>query len=1042
VTLALTIGLRSLAFGLAPVIAAAGAAGAAGVAAARGHHSVRRGWALFAVACGAWAMAGLDLTAFLPLRPLAAIAAAVAVFSLLGGTIGGTAAGARMLVDGLVAATSLVFLTWGPVLSPLFGRASSGWNGAIGLVSPTCDLAVIALLLAAGVRVPKGQRRPWALVAGGMSLLAVGDGALAYARLEPVLRVGGIKELAWTLAFVLLGLAALSPDASAEPIAQDPRPTRAFAILVPYAPFVIASAEGISRAVAGRLDNPSVLLGACLVALLFVRQLLSQFETLQLTRHLDRLVRDRTKELHQAENQFRSLVQHASDVLLVIDPDGTIRYASAACRRILGAAPGTLVSLPIGSLVQASDLERVTTELAEAPSPPAPPLVIEAQMRRADGRFIGVEIQASDLTADAGIQGILLTIQDVTERQQLEQRLRHDALHDPLTSLGNRLLFQDRLAHAVARSSREPTTIAVLMLDLDGFKDVNDTLGHAAGDRLLAEVADRLAAAVRPGDTVARMGGDEFAVLIEHAEVDTAELVAGRILARLRAPMEIAGRNIIPNGSIGVALASTDGADPEALLRAADLAMYRAKAGGKGRFEIFRTEMQEVAVERVELEADFRRALKNDEFVLHFQPVVQLPSGRVSGAEALVRWQHPKRGFLPPMEFIPLAEQSDLIVDLGRWVLRTAVEHAKSLQEMFPSEPPFSVAVNIASRQLTAPWLVEEVARVIREVGIDPRSLVLEITEGALMSESTPIEPTLQALRDLGVKLAIDDFGTGWSSLARLRAFPVDQLKVDRAFVSEIERADDEAPLVAAIIAMAHSLQLQVVAEGVETLDQLACLAGMGCDELQGYLLSRPLTREALEEFLGSPRGYLFGPDGDGGASSLLGGEAARSAEEQAFMGMVASATTGAADSAVTSNVLGELLRVSGLDAVYLTETNTRTGEQEIVRIAERSMLALEMGTRWDWVAEPRQARVAAGTGRLSVTDLAAEAPGHPLVTGFSVRGHLSVPVHAPDGATVARLCGASFDRLPPGESLGVLFELFASLLTQHLGVEFAATAN
>jgi hypothetical protein len=305
----------------------------------------------------------------------------------------------------------------------------------------------------------------------------------------------------------------------------------------------------------------------------------------------------------------------------------------------------------------------------------------------------------------------------------------------------------------------------------------------------------------------------------------------------------------------------------------------------------------------------------------------------------------------------------------------------------------------------------------------------LEITEGALMSESTPIEPTLQALRDLGVKLAIDDFGTGWSSLARLRAFPVDCLKVDRAFVSEITSPDDEVPLVAAIVAMAHSLDLHVVAEGVETLDQLACLHGLGCDEVQGYLLSRPLTREKLEEFLASPTGFLDGPE----VGSMAAADG-RTPEEQAFMGVVASAAgTTTADETITDNVLSELQRVSGLDAVFLTATDPSSPVHSVVRVARHRRLAVRAGMAWDAVERRGSLRSASGSGRHVVPDLAEVAPGHVLAEELGVRGYLSVPVHAPDGRAVGALCGASAERLPSTESLGILFELFASLVTQHL---------
>ena len=393
----------------------------------------------------------------------------------------------------------------------------------------------------------------------------------------------------------------------------------------------------------------------------------------------------------------------------------------------------------------------------------------------------------------------------------------------------------------------------------------------------MASVATALACLV-----VARMGGDEFAVLLERADVEAPEVVAQRIVYRLRAPVDIDGKAIVTQGSVGVAMASTTTTSAEELLRNADLAMYAAKSKGKGVYEIYERQMHAAALERVELEADLSDALRRRELTLHYQPVVELPSGRVSGVEALARWEHPLRGTMSPAEFVPLAEESGLVVDLGRWVLGEACREGRRFQQAYPTEPPFAMAVNVAARQLTSPWLVDEVRRALSESHFPASSLVLEITEGALMRDASSIVPTLHALRALGVRLAIDDFGTGWSSLSRLRSFPVDKLIIDRSFTSEITSSSDDAPIVAAIVAMAHSLQLTTVAEGVETSEQLACLHEHGCEEVQGYLPSRPLPPDRLLDLLAEPGG-LLGPaaTSDGGLS----------AAERSLMGLVGETT-------------------------------------------------------------------------------------------------------------------------------------------------------
>ncbi|HEX4979571.1 MAG TPA: diguanylate cyclase, partial [Acidimicrobiales bacterium] len=612
------------------------AAGACLVAARRSSGRMRDGWVLMAVASVGWAFgrSGGDGALLAP-RLLGTVSAAMAVVQWLRPALT-AAACLRVVADGLVLGTGMLFLAW-PSVEPLVAGQQAGAARLVALVAPLGDLAVLALVIAAGARVAVGVRHRWSLLAGGLVLFGLADGMFAYLRVDQLVHLRVVNELAWAAGALLVTLAALHHGDDMTPLAQQPRPSRRFHILVSYAPLVVAGAEVGARAVRGSLDATSVAFAVGLAGLLFLRQLLAQFETLGLNRELDRLVRVRTLELQRQERRFRSLVQHATDVVTVVDHDLVIRYQSQAAEHVFGVAAEGLVGSPLSSVVHPDDVERFTRRVTAAAPPPAPPERVEARMRRADGRWVVTETSAANLLDEPGVEGLLLTTRDISDRKRLEEQLRHDALHDPLTGLANRLLFRERLDHAAACSARSPHSVAVLMLDLDGFKSVNDTLGHGAGDRLLTEVASRLVAAVRTGDTVARMGGDEFAILVERADAAMAEVVADRILSLLRLPFEVEGRTIVPSGSLGVALGATDRMTAEELLQAADLAMYTAKTGGKGRYRLFEEGMAETAILRLELEADLRRAIAGGELVLHFQPIVELPSGRVSGAEALVR---------------------------------------------------------------------------------------------------------------------------------------------------------------------------------------------------------------------------------------------------------------------------------------------------------------------------------------------------------------------------------------------------------------------
>nr|MDP9478110.1 EAL domain-containing protein [Actinomycetota bacterium] len=478
--------------------------------------------------------------------------------------------------------------------------------------------------------------------------------------------------------------------------------------------------------------------------------------------------------------------------------------------------------------------------------------VSEGEHRRKDGTTFPVEVRVGGVVY-AGERMILASSRDVAERKALEERLEHQAFHDPLTGLPNRALFQDRLEHALARAGRDDGAVAVLFLDLDDFKVVNDSLGHEAGDKLLVEVAGRLRGCLRPGDTAARLGGDEFAVLLEGAAGEGEALrVADRIGDALKTPVPLGARGsheARANASVGVALGRS-GQRAGDLLRDADVAMYGAKARGKARHELFDPAMNERATSRLEAENGLRRAIGRGEIVPFFQPKVSLASGEVVGMEALARWEDPERGLVLPAEFIGLAEETGLIVPMGEAVLREACRRAAAWRDERPSAEPVAVWVNLSPRQFHGADVVGRVSSVLEETGLEARCLGLEITEGVAMDDAESTIETLGRLKGLGVRLAIDDFGKGFSSLNYVKRFPVDCLKIDRSFVSGICERPEDLAIAQAVITLGHSLGMEVVAEGVETAEQLDLLRGLGCDHAQGYHLARPMSAEESSAFL------------------------------------------------------------------------------------------------------------------------------------------------------------------------------------------------
>jgi len=562
-----------------------------------------------------------------------------------------------------------------------------------------------------------------------------------------------------------------------------------------------------------------------------------------------------TEEVHRrtSEARFGSLIRASSDLITVLDSDARIVYQSPSIERVLGYTPDEVVGTSFASLLPQGEQSRLLHLLDDAAAydGAAGTAVLDCTLRHRDGEALHFEIQHTNLLDDEHVRGIVLNSRDVSERKAFEEQLQHQAFHDPVTGLANRALFAERVRHAVARARRDHIGLAVIFIDLDDFKTINDSLGHAAGDRVLLEVGKRLGTSIRASDTAARFGGDEFAVLLEGVEsaqeaADTAE----RIIEALALPLSVEHKELVTRASMGISMVAGEAAtDAEEMIRNADAAMYIAKRDGKGGYRLFEPAMHEGVLARLELRADLQRAITNNQFELHYQPVVALGTGQASGVEALLRWRHPERGLVPPDQFIPFAEEIGLIVPIGRWVLREGCRQAVLMQRLLPSDPALTMAVNLSVKQLQHSDIVADVRDALADSGLDPACLTLEITETVMMTDTDLAVQRLKELKDLGVRLAMDDFGTGYSSLSYLSKFPVDILKMDRSFLRD-DATPETAGLATAVVSLGETLKLEVVAEGIELPEQWATLRDLGCDKGQGFYFARPMDSERVIEFL------------------------------------------------------------------------------------------------------------------------------------------------------------------------------------------------
>ncbi len=553
-----------------------------------------------------------------------------------------------------------------------------------------------------------------------------------------------------------------------------------------------------------------------------------------------------------SEDRFRSLIEHSSDTTLVLDGTQLCLFASPAVTDLLGYLPSEIVGTVAADLVHPDDVERVQDYLHQRLQTPQSTASVQFRMRRRDGSWCEAEAVVANQMDRPSVGGIVVNLRDITERKEFEALLAHRALHDPLTGLANRQLLFDRAEQMLSRARRALQPVAAFFIDLDNFKDTNDSLGHDAGDRLLQSVAARLVAMLRASDTVGRIGGDEFVVLTEGLSLAAgAEMVAERIHEVLREPFQVEGFEGLPisvTASIGIA--TGDRTSAQELLRDADIALYRAKAAGRDRSVIFEAAMQSAALDRLALRADLDTALSDGQFFLVYQPIFDLVTMRISGVEALLRWRHPTKGVISPDNFIPALEDSGLIVPVGRWVLREACRQTAAWQA---AGHALSISVNVSMRQLETDALVGDVTDALDASGLLPRSLTIEVTESTLMRDTEATVSRLQRLKEIGVLVAIDDFGTGYSSMAYLRQFPVDVLKIDRSFVAEVDDSAESAALIHTLVELGRTLGLVTLAEGIEDAVQLDRLRFEHCDSGQGFVFSRPVDPDQIEELLRAP---------------------------------------------------------------------------------------------------------------------------------------------------------------------------------------------
>jgi diguanylate cyclase (GGDEF)-like protein/PAS domain S-box-containing protein len=764
----------------------------------------------------------------------------------------------RLAIDSAIMIIGAAMVVWQSVVQPtLLAASDDPLESILTLGYPGGDIVLVFGIAAIALRRPTGLD-PRALVAlvGGLVLMLAADigfGQLSLVDLASTQHWTDLLYMASTVAIAAAGYLQLRAAPRAAGLAPPAVP-RAL-VYLPY----LALAAGFGTLVLTALapDHgalPGLLVGAVLMTtLVLVRQEI-------VLRENGRLMTDETRR--QAEARFRSLAAQATDAITLVTPDGVVVDATDAARQTLGLEAATLIGRPLTSLAHADDRVRLSAFIGDTAARRPTVTTLDWRLWSGDGAWRQVETVAANLIDDPTIGYLVLTTRDVRERKALERQLQQVALRDVLTGLANRALFLDRVDRALAQDREDGRTTVVLVLNIDGFKRLNDGMGHPTGDRLLQEVAGRLEQTLRTADTCARLGGDEFGLLLDgSATADDGLAAAERIRAALHEPLASAPTALHVTVRIGIAASGPVLNAPSPLLRAASLAMTHARDGAHDGVAVFEPSMLEVLEGRFELENDLRLALARDELILQYQPIMSLATGDLVSAEALVRWDHPTRGRLAPSIWIAMAEETGLIDDIGGWVLRAALAEVTRWAGMARAVVP-RVSVNLSPHQVADPQLPWTIQAALSQAGASPAWLTLELTEGLLMEHSTAVLERLHAIRSLGVSLSIDDFGTGYSSLAYLQLFPMTHLKIDRSFVTPLDDPAHGEGIVRAIVEIGRALGMTTVAEGIETRTQLERLQALGCDLGQGYLLGRPLDRDVIAELVRNPPQPAWTPSG------------------------------------------------------------------------------------------------------------------------------------------------------------------------------------
>lgn len=929
-------------------------------------------------------------------------------------------------LDGGTIAAAVLFISWATVLGPMYnGPASSTFVRIVSLSYPIVDVTVLSVILALGMRQAVGSRLPWGLLGSGFAVLAITDSTYTYRQLNGGYEVGHLFDVGWVVAFILIAVAATVTA----PSACSTREHRVSAVqeLIPYIPIAIAIIIAVGSGRVGPHSAPFLFWFGILAFVLFAaRQVVVIIDRTGLSNDLEGYVASRTAELTTQKQFLKTILDNLEEGVFACDVEGNITLFNNSMNRLYGEAPRPAQaalwpqylnitradgepmereSLPLRRALRGETLH--DAEFAMTP-PGQTPKIMSANGRPITG-------------IDGEITGAVLAVRDITDRLRARRALERQALRDELTGLGNRASFNQDLSGIL--TSIDHPDFAVLLLDLDDFKRVNDTLGHIAGDTLLIEVGNRLRACLRDGDTVSRLGGDEFTVVLLPSDETQAAGLAARILEEIAAPMLIEGTDVHISASIGIVV--NHGPDtPIQLLRAADLAMYVAKTSGKASFAMFDPEMEASAAEALSLESDLRRSLRDSEVHVLYQPVVNLFSGHVTGVEALLRWKHPERGWVAPADFIPMAEHSGLILPLGEWVLGEACRQLAQWDHISDANHArISMAVNVSLRQLARPGLIQVVKRALEDSGIAPERVVLEITETALLEDNDTIL-RLRELHDLGLKISIDDFGTGYSSLARLRTCPVDFLKLDRSFVAEVVDDASDVPILRATVAMAGGLGLGVVAEGIETAAQFNYLRRLGCHEGQGYLMSYPVPAAEIDVLL--RENILLAP------SAKLPEDAVN---EEMLEGLISAAISPAVSlNAFVRPLLETLERLSGVESTYLTRIHWEMLEMEITYSHNAGAIVVSEGLVSKW-SETLCCRALAG-GPSNISDVPNTFPDSRAAAQLGLITHFTVPIEVEPGVVFGTLCGgSSYSQILTDADMAVV-RVFAQLIAEKLRQE------